>query len=437
MLSSICLEGLGPSPKLEVEFSPRLSIITGDNGLGKTLLLDVAWYLMTRTWPSAPPRPSRNLSPLMLSGTFSPNPNPGSGSRPLALATSMFDPRLEEWADSGPADRIHKFQGVALYVRIGGSIAVWDPYKHTNHGLSNGTKRDDETVFTEDEIWNGKSGESRSILTGMVSRWLEWQSRNPALFEAFASVLKVLSQGIDEPLVPGEPRRVSLKDDRDFPTLVLPYGTVPITQASAGMKRILSVAYMLVWVWNEHVEAAKLLGKKPVGEFLILVDEIEAHLHPQWQRRILPALMESVGRVSELGSNGHAVKPSLQLITTTHSPLVLASIEEEFDPATDRLITLEIERDNGEVIVTARHTEWQKRGDASAWLQSESLGDTAPVSVEAEEATNAAKAILSEAEPAPEKLRDVHNQLRAVLKDTDPFWPRWLYYLERKGVALT
>ena len=31
--------------------APRLNLITGDNGLGKSFLLDVAWYCLTRRWP--------------------------------------------------------------------------------------------------------------------------------------------------------------------------------------------------------------------------------------------------------------------------------------------------------------------------------------------------------------------------------------------------
>lgn len=30
--------------------APRLNLITGDNGLGKSFLLDVAWRALTRTW---------------------------------------------------------------------------------------------------------------------------------------------------------------------------------------------------------------------------------------------------------------------------------------------------------------------------------------------------------------------------------------------------
>ena len=48
------------------------------------------------------------------------------------------------------------------------------------------------------------------------------------------------------------------------------------------------------------------------GSGIVLIDEIELHLHPEWQRNILPRLM--------------ATFPNVQFIITTHSPLVLAQL---------------------------------------------------------------------------------------------------------------
>ena len=45
---------------------------------------------------------------------------------------------------------------------------------------------------------------------------------------------------------------------------------------------------------------------------IVLIDEIDLHLHPRWQARILEDLIR--------------IFPNVQLITTTHSPLVVASV---------------------------------------------------------------------------------------------------------------
>ncbi|WP_419780521.1 AAA family ATPase [Maridesulfovibrio sp.] len=57
------------------------------------------------------------------------------------------------------------------------------------------------------------------------------------------------------------------------------------------------------------------LNKKIDAEHLIIIDEIDLHLHPKWQRRIVPALRETF--------------PNCQFIITTHSPQVLSEVPAE------------------------------------------------------------------------------------------------------------
>ena len=46
---------------------------------------------------------------------------------------------------------------------------------------------------------------------------------------------------------------------------------------------------------------------------IIVIDEIDAHLHPSWQRRIIPTLLRHF--------------PRLQIFCSTHSPLMLAGLK--------------------------------------------------------------------------------------------------------------
>jgi predicted ATP-binding protein involved in virulence len=48
---------------------------------------------------------------------------------------------------------------------------------------------------------------------------------------------------------------------------------------------------------------------------ILLIDEIELHLHPQWQQKIIPNL--------------RAVFPETQLIVATHSPQVLTTVDSQ------------------------------------------------------------------------------------------------------------
>ena len=52
------------------------------------------------------------------------------------------------------------------------------------------------------------------------------------------------------------------------------------------------------------------------GEGIVLIDEIELHMHPSWQRKVLPVLCRTF--------------PSIQFIITTHSPQVLGEVDENF-----------------------------------------------------------------------------------------------------------
>ena len=79
-------------------------------------------------------------------------------------------------------------------------------------------------------------------------------------------------------------------------------------------------------------------------EGIVLIDEIEQHLHPSWQAQIVRNLREAF--------------PSVQFIASTHSPVVASSVgqpEADLDP--DKLI--HFERKNGAV----RATEQDPMGD--------------------------------------------------------------------------
>ena len=73
----------------------------------------------------------------------------------------------------------------------------------------------------------------------------------------------------------------------------------------------------LLWIYALALKMASHHGwtegweKKPA---ILLIDEIENHLHPTWQRRVIPALLDK----------DHF--PHLQIFATTHSPFVVAGL---------------------------------------------------------------------------------------------------------------
>src|SRR5947208_13135599 len=56
-LELLKLTGIGPAQQIECEFAPRLNLVTGDNGLGKTFLLECGWWALTGFWPGYEARP--------------------------------------------------------------------------------------------------------------------------------------------------------------------------------------------------------------------------------------------------------------------------------------------------------------------------------------------------------------------------------------------
>ena len=255
----------------------------------------------------------------------------------------------------------------------------------------------------------------------MIRDWVSWQRQRSESFDQLREILKVLSPEGEE-LRPAEPTRVSLTDVRDHPTLEMPYGNIPLLLASAGMKRVISLAYVLVWAWQEHLQASKLRRQPPADRIVFLVDEIEAHLHPKWQRLILPALL----RVAELLRSDAKV----QVLATTHSPLVLASAEPLFDEDRDALFTFDL--DGG--VVEVNRQQWRRRGDACSWLTSDVFDLGEARSLPAETAIQHAKEAMRQPDLSLEERRQIHHELRDVLKDTDPFWTRWLAQAKAAGI---
>ena len=158
---------------------------------------------------------------------------------------------------------------------------------------------------------------------------------------------------------------------------------------------------------------------------VILVDEMEAHLHPKWQRMVLPAL-SSIGTCLEQDL-------ALQLLVATHSPLVVASAEPIFDSGEDSLIHLDIS-ESGEVGMA--EIPFTKYGDISSWLTSPVFQLSQARAREAESAIEEAKALQIQEKVAATDVERVSRRLIEHLPSNDRFWPRWIAFAERYGVEL-
>lgn len=86
-----------------------------------------------------------------------------------------------------------------------------------------------------------------------------------------------------------------------------------ISQLSDGEKCVLALFGDLA----KRLSLANPRRENPLtGEGVVLIDEIELHLHPTWQRMILRVLRSTF--------------PNIQFIITTHSPIMLSEVDDSF-----------------------------------------------------------------------------------------------------------
>lgn len=430
MLERLELKNVGPSSAMAFDLAPRLNLITGDNGLGKSFLLDIAWWALTRRWP-------RELNPRLTAGYMA---RPRDVELPAKLAFKVrtktglsveYESEYSSLDEGWPGRQGRPWNpGLVVHAHADGGFSVWDPARNYWKAIGDVDiqERLPGYVFSPEEVWYGLvvPNKPTRVCKGLLDDWSSWireRGDNAARMSAVVGALTVRG----EPSEVGPILRLSVEDAQDVPSIRTEYSdAVPIVHASSAIRRIVSLAYMLVWSWTEHRRAAELLRVGRANQIVLLFDEIDAHLHPRWQRTIVPALLEVAGLLADHG-------PSIQLIAATHSPLVLASVEPHFDEDRDRLFHLDVH----DGAVELHEVVWAMQGDALNWLVSDVFGLRQGRSVEAERAIEAAEAFMrGDGHTNPENLRDrsdIDTELRRVLAGQDVFWPRWVVWVEQQA----
>ncbi|MFN5855285.1 MAG: AAA family ATPase [Pseudanabaenaceae cyanobacterium] len=398
MLTKLNLRGIGSVRNLEIEFGDRLNILTGDNGLGKSFLLDVIWFTLTDNWIGLPALPNfdQDTSPYI---RFQ------ASNGEECESVFLFD--KQRWQDFQRSQE----DEIVIYSRIDGGFSIFDPLRKFTP--------DEVYNFTSHQILNGLILNNGSIpCMGLIHDLDYWQLKQTETpYQILQSVIQHLSHP-DELMQVGSSVRLSVDDSRQIPTLTLPYGNVPVTHASSGIQRILNLAYVLVWAWEEHIQIAKLKRTETLKKIVFLIDELEAHLHPKWQRTIRPAILQ----VCKLLNSAIEV----QVATTTHSPMVLASAEPYFEEELDKLFLFELLGSE----VTLNEIPWVKQGDVVGWLTSEIFDLKQARSREAEVAIGAAQAWATRNPDYvyPDNLQtleQIQAELKRVIPGHDPFWIGW------------
>ena len=125
--------------------------------------------------------------------------------------------------------------------------------------------------------------------------------------------------------------------------------TLDVRQLSDGERCLLALVFDLAY--RLSLANPRLRDPLEGGEAIVLIDELDLHLHPRWQRTVIEKLTTTF--------------PNCQFIATTHSPQILG----ECDPAGLILLT----KENGKVVVTQGR---QGFGLDSSWILEHLMGAT-------------------------------------------------------------
>lgn len=114
-------------------------------------------------------------------------------------------------------------------------------------------------------------------------------------------------------------------------------GKTPLSLASSGFRSMLG---MLCEVMQGLLQAGVSSGKESFESIraIVLIDEVEAHLHPRWKMQVMKGLRRAL--------------PEVTFIATTHDPLCLRGMEKD-----EAVVIRRVRKSNIDVSVVAEHVE--------------------------------------------------------------------------------
>ena len=317
-ISKLSFSNVGPFDEIEIEFDPKVNVFTGPNNSGKSTALwvlgDVAVYpftfprkLLRREGAaefelhlrSVPKRVLTGQLPCMIVRTDDPDKywtverSVDHISVLNMIGYSKFIPALRRSTDfrsEGPTSAQREDSENR-------QAAEREPYPELKNRWHSLVSRDASLVSDETVIQEIIDLDYRSYLRG-----------DPTLRDIVVQI-----GGIASEITEGFPIKFSGVSEDEvgfFPGFSTVDGPMPLNTLSQGTQSIVQWLARLIIGYAAYYGFPDTLEDKPG---VLIVDEIDAHLHPSWQRRIIPALTKHF--------------PSLQIFCSTHSPLMLAGLK--------------------------------------------------------------------------------------------------------------
>ncbi|GMN89808.1 AAA family ATPase [Francisella sciaenopsi] len=284
-IKSIEIQGIGGIKNLKVDFDETMNFICGPNGIGKTTLIECVAHSFTF------------VSTNILKKNFSTN-NSFAKSKVIIdgqeLSTNIniseFDP-----------NKTSSVQGLLKYSSKLMSLKVTRNFNYQNlNNLGKDINKNDSTFHRECMIGLNIN----EIKNWFINRYLfsarpkDLEPEQLSNFELAKKSISLLSKDY----------RFSRVIGSSFDIMInTPTGEVYYEYLSSGFKSCLSIIFGIIKEIEFRFKEPCINAKDFDG--IILIDELELHLHPEWQTKIAEILIK--------------VFPKAQFITTTHSPHIL------------------------------------------------------------------------------------------------------------------
>lgn len=321
---------------LTLDFTENVTVLVGVNGAGKTSILEALRALLSPLlWMvreqvagglRGTPTTSSTVAPFYLQES-----DVQVGQRDISLTINAFvASQGVNWTIAGQSKLPGELalganwdQLVSFTKELGDRVATepqMDLPLAIYYAVGRSGARDD-VLLEEDEAQNqlaayerALSGSGPSARSAFISwfrrredyeneRRLEDGSFRDAQLQAVRRVTEELLPGFSDLRIRRQPMRMVIrKGDMELELRHLSDGERYLLTLGADIAKRLAIA-------NPSTQDPRLCSA------VILIDEIETHLHPSWQRRVIPAL-------------AHAF-PNCQFIVATHSPQVLSNVRPE------------------------------------------------------------------------------------------------------------
>jgi predicted ATP-binding protein involved in virulence len=187
-------------------------------------------------------------------------------------------------------------------------------------------KRDREDASVTSRLHGYHASLEPASSTWQFEAWMQW--REQARIERVAAALQagLDASAVHEPqleavqraaaaCLPGAKNLYFSLNTRSVLVDLEDGRTLPFHLLSDGYKNLVALAADLAWrcvQLNPHHGA----NAPPRARGIVLIDEIDLHLHPHWQRRVIGDLRKTF--------------PGVQFVATTHSPQVLSTANDSW-----------------------------------------------------------------------------------------------------------